>query len=360
MRGELTINLQSLRDNYRALNALSSDNCETAVVVKANAYGLGVHDVAPALYQEGARKYFVATPDEGVELRQIIPRDTQIFILNGFWAAERKAYIDYNLTPVLNSYAQIKLYQGFAKELGKKLPANLHFDIGMNRLGIPRAEYGEVYEMDFSALDICYLMGHLSSSEDIKNPRNDIQRKLFDDISAHFPGTKKCLSNSGGVFLGRSYHYDLTRPGICLYGGRAHKKMDEYIQPVINLKAPILQIHEGRGGGYAGYNETYRINKNTKLGIVPIGYADGVLRSLGNAGNLYYNGYKIPICGRVSMDLIICDLKVIPEDVFPKTGDMVEVIGTRQTLDQIAQDAGTISYEILTNLGRRYTRSVIK
>ncbi|MGH1456612.1 MAG: alanine racemase [Alphaproteobacteria bacterium] len=360
MRGELTINLQSLRKNYRALNALSSENCKTAAVVKANAYGIGVEYVAPALYTEGARKFFVATLDEGVQLRGILSDDVTIFILNGFWAAERETYHEHNLIPVLNSYNEIDAYLEFAIETSAKLPANIHFDIGMNRLGVPSEEYEAVYTMDLSGLDILYVMGHLSSSEELDNPHNEIQRKRFEEIAAHFPYAKKCLSNSGGVFLGDDYHHDLTRPGICLYGGCASKKMVELISPVVSLHAPILQIHDGEEGEFTGYNETYRISKKTKLGIIPIGYADGIFRSLGNAGSLYCSGHELPICGRVSMDLVICDLKAIPEDEFPKVGDMIEVIGDHQTLDKLATDAGTISYEILTNLGRRYTRSVIK
>ncbi len=359
MRGKLSINLKNLRHNYRALNSLSSENCETAAVVKADAYGLGIENVAPALYAEGARIFFVATLDEGVELREVL-HSAQIFILNGFWESERKTYREYNLCPVLNSMSEIVAYKDFSNEDNQTLPAILHFDIGMNRLGIPSEELDEVCNTDFNGLNILYIMGHLSSSEEPENPQNEIQRARFEEIALHFPNAKKCLSNSGGVFLGKPFHHDLTRPGICLYGGCANKKMKDVIRSVISLEMPILQIHQGKRGESAGYNETFRIQEAADFAILPIGYADGLLRSLGNVGSLYYRGYKLPIRGRVSMDLVICDLNAVPENEMPKIGDMVEVIGEHQTIDNLAADAGTISYEILTNLGQRYTRSVIE
>lgn len=359
MRGELTINLKNLQDNYKALDLLSAPSCETAAVVKADAYGLGVSNIAPALYEVGARTFFVATLDEGIELRGILP-DVRIFILNGFWVPESHAYAEHNLVPILNSLYEINAYKSFAREKGMVMPALLHFDIGMNRLGIPSEELEKIYSMDFDGLDILYVMGHLSSSEEPENPHNEIQRKRFEEIAAHFPGVKKCLSNSGGIFLGQSYHYDLTRPGICLYGGCAREEMKKAIRSVVSLEVPVLQVHEGKKGEATGYNETYRIKEKTSLVILPIGYADGFLRYLGNDRCLYFRGKKIPIRGRVSMDLLICDLKAISEDEGPEIGDMIEVIGEHQTLDQLAADAGTISYEILTNLGKRYNRSIIK
>ena len=359
MRGELVINLKNLQHNYRALNSLSSENCETAAVVKANAYGLGVEVVAPSLYSAGARTFFVATLDEGVQLRSILS-DVKICILGGFWSPDAKSYAEYNLIPVLNSLSQINAYQDFAKKHKRVMPAILHFDIGMNRLGIPSEELEEIYCADLGGIEVLYVMGHLSSSEEGGNPHNEAQRKRFEDIASHFPDIPKCLSNSGGVFLGDAFHYDLTRPGICLFGGCANEKMKDIIRPVISLHVPILQIHKAKKGETVGYNETYRIQNEADLAILPFGYADGVFRALGNVGFLYYSGYELPVRGRVSMDLIICDLKAIPQDDFPKEGDMVEVIGASQSLDDFARSAGTISYEILTNLGRRYKRSIIE
>lgn len=362
MRGELTINLAALRENYQTLEHLSRATCETAAVVKADAYGLGVAHVAPALYQAGARRFFVATLDEGIELRGMIPPDSWIYILNGFWGAEKLDYTEHKLTPVLNDLAQVNSYAHLAGENDRNLPAILHFDIGMNRLGIPAAEM-DLLLNDRSVLDrvdVAYIMGHLSSSEESENPTNERQRQRFEAIATHFPTAKKCLSNSGGVFLGGDFHYDLTRPGIALYGCCANKEMVESIKPVISLQVPVLQIHDGVKGETTGYNETFHIQENSKLAILPIGYADGLLRSLGNAGALYYNGCKLSILGRVSMDLVICDLKAVPEENFPRVGDMVEVIGDHQAIDDLATAAGTISYEILTNLGARYVRKIMQ
>lgn len=355
MRSKLTIDLQALRKNYQALDNLSSPECETAAVVKANAYGLGVKKIAPALYDQGARSFFVATLDEGVELRSLLP-DVRIFILNGFWKAAGQEYLKHNLIPVLNAPEEITAYQQLASHEKKFCPAILHVDIGMNRLGVSADDVGRI---NSDGIDVQYVMGHLSSSEEVDNLTNEKQRKRFEEITFRFPNVKKSLSNSGGVFLGNAFHHDLTRPGIALYGGCAHEEMFKKIVPVVSLSAPILQIREGKSGEFVGYNETYCISKNKKLATLSIGYADGVFRSFGSGGSLFYKGYKLPICGRISMDLITCDLSAVPEGEMPNIGDEVEVIGKHQTIDDLARDAGTISYEILTNLGQRYKRSYI-
>ncbi len=361
MRGELSINLSALCANYTAIDALSNINCQTAAVVKANAYGLGASIVAPALYRAGARCFFVAMVDEGVELRGVLPADAQIFILNGFWPARDDDYIMYHLTPVLASMYQVDQYRVLAVECKRVLPAILHFDIGMNRLGLSRDDV-KFLSGDASLLQglgILYVMGHLSSSEECDNQINEKQRLYFDEVSAYFPNVKKCLSNSGGVFMGDAFHYDLVRPGVALYGGCAHAGMREILRDVVSLSVPILQVRDAESGGYIGYNETYCIDKKTKLIILSIGYADGFLRSLGNVGSLYLRGSALPIRGRVSMDLVICDLDNLDEENYPKEGDMVEVLGAYQTIDDLACDAGTISYEVLTNLGNRYKRLYI-
>lgn len=362
MRGELSIDLSALCANYTAIDALSNTNCQTAAVVKANAYGLGASIIAPALYQAGARCFFVATVDEGVALREVLPVDTQIFILNGFWFARGGDYITYHLTPVLASIYQVEQYRALAVESKRVLPAILHFDIGMNRLGL---SFDEVKFLSGDAsflhgVDILYVMGHLSSSEECYNETNEKQRLRFEGGAAYFPNVKKCLSNSGGAFLGDAFHYDLVRPGIALYGGCAHAGMREILRDVVSLSVPILQVKDVAQGDFIGYNETYCIDKNKKLLILSIGYADGFLRSLGNAGSLYFKGIKLPIRGRVSMDLVICDLDNLDEESYPKEGDMVEVLGKHQSIDDLAHDAGTISYEILTNLGHRYKRLYLK
>ncbi len=360
MSGELTINLRKLQDNYQILDKLSSASCETAASVKADSYGLGITHTAPALWQAGARRFFVATVEEGISLRKILP-EAVIYTLNGFWEPLANEYKHYKIIPVLNSLYEIGRYQSFAKQVGEVLPAILHFDTGMNRLGIPSCE-ADTLAQDKALLDgikLDYIMSHFSSSDEKSSSANERQYKIFKNIAKSYPNVKYSLCNSGGVFLSEKYHFDLTRPGIALYGGRPVLNMENIMHPVVSLKVPILQVFSVKQGETCGYNETYRFDKNSKIAIASIGYADGVSRVLCNSASLYFNGKKMPIRGRISMDLIICEITGFSEGEMPKPGDMAEVIGMHQTLDNLARDAGTISYEILTSLSARYSRSYI-
>lgn len=342
MNGELTINLKALQENYTRIKTICGKTCEAAAVVKANAYGLGVQEIVPELYKAGARTFFVATLEEGIEIRRFI-RSCHIYILNGYWLQNPKAYTAYNLIPVLNSTRQVNALQAMGGG-----PAVLHFDTGMNRLGIRHDEIP-----DLKNIHPHFIMSHLSSSEEPDNPANMQQLRKMAMLLKHFPRIKASLANSGGIFLGPEFRLHMARPGIALYGcGKAMK-------PVIELKLPVLQIKTAKKGETAGYNETYTFEKDTKLAIIGAGYADGLLRTLSSSGSLYWKSHPLPIRGRISMDLIICDLSAVPEQDYPTQGDMVEAIGKNQSLDQIAKDARTIPYEILTSLGNRYKRNYI-
>lgn len=358
LSGELVIDLSAIRQNYKIINSNSDGNYETAVAVKANAYGTGIGRVAPTLHNAGARSFFVATLYEGIELRGILP-DVRVYILNGFFEHVCDAYIQYDLVPVLNSLHEIKLYKNYSIRSEHGLAAILHFDTGMNRLGIP-ADEAEVIFDDLSILegiDIQYVISHFSSSEESSNLVSGEQFQKFQKIIKHFPKAKYSICNSGGVFLSDDYHLDMVRTGIALYGGNPTDMFTENpMKPVVSLNVPILQIKRVKKGETAGYNGAYRFHKDGGITIMSIGYADGLLRSVGNDGALFWKGYKMPIRGRVSMDLVICDLSEIPEVEYPKIGDMVEVIGEHQSIDDLARSAGTISYEILTSLGSRYKR----
>lgn len=359
--GELTIDITALMRNYKTLDSMSAASCETAVSVKADAYGLGACAVVSALFDAGARRLFVATLDEAITVRSVLPH-ADIHILNGFMNNARDVYREYNFSPVLNSLSEIELYRSLADDCGESLPAIIHFDTGMNRLGLVSDE-AKILCDDLSligGIDLQFIMSHFSSSEEEDNPMNVVQYQRFQDVSLCFDGVKKSLCNSGGVFLSQDYHLDMTRPGIALYGGCAISEMEKVIVPVVSLSAPILQIHSVKQGEFSGYNETYCFDKSGYVAIVSIGYADGVLRSLANNGVLYWQGHKLPIRGRVSMDLLICDLSAVPPQDYPVVGDMVEVLGAHQSIDDLAKDAGTIAYEIITSLSVRYKRSYIK
>lgn len=353
--GELTIDLAAIRDNYHILQTMGGGSCETGCSIKADAYGLGMARVAPALYQSGARSFFVAMAEEGLELRRLLP-DATIYVLHGFCPALAKEYESANLIPVLNSSEDIRNYREFSHQKNKKLPCALHFNTGMNRLGLIQDEAENIF---LEGLDIVLVMSHFSSSDERDSAANLRQYEIFKKIAARFPATKKSLCNSSGIFHDASYHFDLLRPGLALYGGNPTPEATNPMCPVVSLSAPVLQIHAAKKGETAGYNETYRFTRDTNLAVVSAGYADGLFRSLSNKGQFYWQGRSLPVRGRISMDLVICDLEHVPESEYPKPYDRIEIIGKHQSVDDLAAQAGTISYEILTSLGTRYKRHYV-
>ena len=281
LSGALTIHLGAVAQNYCLLDGLSGPSCETGACVKADAYGLGMEHVAPALHRAGARRFFVATLDEAIELRAILPQ-VHIYVLHGFSNAARMIYNDHNLTPVLNTLAEIEEYAGFTKEKGKHLSAAIHFDTGMNRLGLCQKETEMLYEnktlLDGITLD--FIMTHFSSADEKNNPVNQEQYNAFRKISNMFKNTKYSLCNSGGIFLSPDYHMDITRPGIALYGGKPVAENENVMRPTISLKVPVLQLRSVKKGDLIGYNGSHRIEKSAIIATVSVGYADGFLRSL--------------------------------------------------------------------------------
>lgn len=349
---KLTINLSAIQANYRTLQNKVGSACEVAGVVKANAYGLGVAPVSIALQEVGCKTFFVATLPEALELRMILGDAPLIAMLNGYQDENAKFYLDNQITPVINDMAELESY----KKRGDNLSAMIHIDTAMNRLGI---DPDDITPEDLEGLDVKAIMSHFASSEDSETDLNAIQAARFVTIAEQFPNHPKSLCNSSGIFLSESYHYDLVRPGMALYGLNPTPYQANPTQSVISLEAKILQMHEVKKGETGGYNATYCFDKDTQVAIIDIGYADGIFRILSNNANVYWNGTACPIRGRVSMDLTIVDLCNIPENDRPKTGDTLEVIGPNQTADDLARDAGTISYEILTSLSRRYEREYI-
>lgn len=360
LSGELTIDLGALAYNYNLLDRKTGRNCLTAPAVKADSYGVGMAQAAPVFARNGARQFFTATLEEAIALRQILP-DAEIAVLNGFASAFACDYTGNNLIPVLNSYDDIKACGDYARHAEGRISVFLHFDTGMNRLGIGAGEAGTIFaHMDcLDGLDVDCIMSHFACADEKNHPMNEMQWSRFQKIAQHFPNAKKSMANSSAIFRSQSYHFDIARPGLALYGGNPVPESVNPMRSVVGLQVPVLQIHTAAKGETAGYNATYRFNENAMLAVVSVGYADGFFRSCSNRAKLYWKGYPLPVRGRVSMDLVICDLLNVPEGDRPKPYDMVEVIGAHQSLEQLAEDAGTISYEILTSLGRRYRRLYI-
>ena len=354
--GVLKIDCGHLIENYRHICNLASP-AKTSSVVKANAYGLGDKKIMEVLKSAGCTLFFVATFEEGAALRQADP-DIQIAILNGIWTGEIREFVEYNLCPVLNNRHDLAVWRDLAKNLERTLPAILHVNTGMNRLGMPRYEVDEIaseFAHAFSGIELLYVMSHFCSSEEPDNQENILQYKRFCEIKEVFPNVNYSLANSSGIFRDQNYHFDLVRPGMALYGLNPTPEKSNPMKSVISLEVPVLQVHEAQKGESAGYNCTYQFSENEKIATVCLGYADGILRTVSNQGTLYWKGQKCPILGRVSMDLITVSLQNVRGDL-PKPGEMLEVIGPYQSADDLAKSAGTIGYEVLTSLSARYRR----
>lgn len=350
----LTVSLTAMRENYRRICALAG--AAVAPVLKADGYGTGAAQAFAALYEEGARQFFVATPEEGAALRALA-EDTEIFILGGFYEGAEDFYMAAGLTPVLNALEELARWGMAAKRAGQKFPAALHFDTGMNRLGLGREETKRLRE-DSALLDgitLRLVMSHFACSDEKDHAMNARQAAAFADIAQSYPGVPKSLCNSSGIFRNKSWHHDIVRPGFSLFGGNPTPETGNPMRRVVDLSVRILQTRCAKTGESAGYGATHIFQNDTSLATVALGYADGFLRQGSNRAKLYYNGRPCPIVGRVSMDLIIVDAG----DARLEAGALLEVLGPHQSVDDLAADCGTIGYEVLTALGRRYQRRYI-
>ena len=358
--GYLTIDLSALRDNYLAL-AAKAPHSITSAVVKADAYGLGADIVAPVLYDAGCRHFFVAHIDEALSLRLHIGSDAKILVLNGLQPGNDVSCAALNIIPVLNCLEQIAQWSAQAAALGKTLPAALQIDTGMCRLGISPEELEILASRPqlLDGIDIAFVMSHLACADEPDHASNAAQLAVMRKAAIAFPAAPVCFSNSGGIFLGNDYHNHLLRPGIALYGGAPSVKRPNPMKPVVRLDLAVIQTRTVPAGSLVGYGGSFEAAGPTRLATIAAGYADGLPRSLSNRGAAWYNGVRLPIAGRVSMDSIILDISALPEGTLTQ-GSLVQMIGPDQTLEDIAEDAGTIAYEILTGLGRRYRRLYIQ
>jgi alanine racemase len=359
-RAVLRIDLDALRANWARLNE-ATGKAECAGVVKADAYGLGLEPIARALTREGCRTFFVATLDEGRRTRLVQPGAT-IYVLDGLLPEAETYYSGFDLRPVLSSRLEIEDWARFCQGLGRRLPAAVHIDTGINRLGMPAAEV-ERLARDASVFDrfeLSLVVSHLACADEPDNPMNAAQRAVFDRLRAMLPPAPASLANSGGLFLSADYHYDLVRPGIALYGGRAHIGRPNPMQPVVTLSAKVLQVREVGVGETVGYGGIWRVERPSRVATIACGYADGFLRALsgptGHPGPVGFIGpYPVPVVGRVSMDLISVDVTDVPERLAQR-GAWVEVMGERVTVDDLTDKAGTIGYELLSRLSPRVHR----
>ncbi|KMO33716.1 alanine racemase [Methylobacterium aquaticum] len=351
--GRLTIDLAALRANWRVL-AQAAECPETAAVIKADAYGCGIARAAPALWAEGCRTFFVAHLSEALTAREAVP-EAAIYVLNGFPPGRAPAYRAAALRPVLGSHDEIAEWAAANRDEGVIRPAALHVDTGMNRLGLSVPEgLGLAGDPLVRQAGIDLLMSHLVSAEVEHDPLTDHQAAAFARLRAAYPGIRASLANSSGDFL-PSCRADLARPGYALYGGNPRPGRDNPMRPVVRLEAGILQIREVAAGETAGYNARWTAPGPRRLATLSLGYADGFPRASTGRGEAVVGGARCPFVGNVSMDLIILDVTGAPREALFR-GAPATLIGDGLDLDAVGRSAGTIGYEILTNLGRRYER----
>ncbi len=352
----LTIDLGALMANYREL-ARRAAPAKCAAVVKADAYGIGLEKASRALAAAGCTVFFVATPDEAVRLRKSLSAAV-IYVLDGLLPGAAGDFAAYDLRPVLGSPEEIDEWAEFCASHDGAPGAALHIDTGMNRLGLNAAEVkiagGQAERLE--AVNVVLVMSHLACADTPNHPLNRQQLAAFNELRALLPDAPASIANSAGIMLGKPWHLDLVRPGIALYGGEAVGGIKNPMQPVISIEAQIVRIRDVKPGESIGYGAAYKCRAASRIATLPIGYADGIFRNLGAAGmHVCVSGHPAPIVGRISMDLITIDVSGIPEK-FARRGAWAELAGGHNKVDDLARRAGTIGYEVLTSLGKRYER----
>ena len=367
--GILWIDVGAVVANWRAL-AARAQPAECGAVVKADAYGLGVDRVVPAHRAAGCRTFFVASLDEAIDVSRLLAEavaradsgergGATIYVLHGLIPGSETDFLEHGLQPILNSLAEIDRWSAHAASLDRPLAAALHIDTGMARLGLPPQELAQLAAdpSRLRALRVTLILSHLACPDTPAHPLNARQLALFQRAVASLPLAPASLANSGGIFLGPPFHGQMVRPGIALYGGApcADHVAANPMQAVVRLDGRILQVREIDAGTTVGYGAAHKSAHRARIATVAVGYADGFLRSLSNRGTGYVGEQAVPLVGRVSMDLVTFDVTDVPEPLV-RPGGFIELIGPHHSIDAVAGEAGTIAYEILTALGRRYHR----
>ena len=339
----LTIDLDAVARNWRALDQLSGA-AETGAAVKANAYGLGIGPVSLALWGAGCRSFFVATLDEGVSLRGSLP-DATVYVLNGVSGDGAMEARGQGLVPCLNAPHQVAAWR-----VAGGGACALHVDTGMGRLGVEPEGLARLVATERETLADCTLvMSHLACADEPGHSMNEVQRAAFEAMRPALPHARASLAATGGTLLGADFRYDMVRCGIGLFGGMPFAEAE----PVVTLTAPVIQVRDVPEGGTVGYGTSWTARRPSRIATLPLGYADGFHRALSWGTQVWIDGRPAPLAGRVSMDLLTVDVTEFPD---LREDAMVEIVGPNRTIDDLATDAGTIGYEMLTALGSRYER----
>jgi alanine racemase len=366
--GRLAIDLAALVDNWRKL-ATRSVSARSGAVVKADAYGLGLGPVVEALYGAGCRDFFVAQPQEGVDVRRSAP-DARIYVITGAFKGSEGAFTAHRLIPLISSPSQLTVWVDAAQQAGAARPFGLHVDTGMNRSGLTLVEaLAASAGLDaLKSAGLSLIMSHFACADAPDHPMNARQFESFQKVRAAFSGIESSLANSAGILTGLAKGTDLTRPGIALYGGEAVNGIANPMKPVVTAEARIIQVRTAKQGETVSYGATVKLERDTKIAVAAIGYADGFHRAGGSgvalrqtglpAGAGAIGGHRVPILGRVTMDFTMFDVTDVPDSVL-RDNEWIELFGPSIPLDDVARSAGTIGYELLTSLGHRYHRAYV-
>jgi len=357
--GILTVDLDAVVANWRKLEKTAVP-AECSAVIKANAYGCGIEPVARALAKAGCKTFFVATLDEAAIARAAAP-SAALYVLNGFIQNTGDSYAKIDARPVIGELNELAEWDVFCRRTGWAGGAAIHVDTGMQRLGLTIAEaQGLIPRIHAGDHGISLVMSHLACAESLNHPMNARQLATFREVASAFSGVPASLANSSGVFLGGAFQFDMVRPGAALYGVNPTPEADNPMQPVIELKARIVQIRDVERGESVGYGGNWTARRPTKLAIVSAGYADGYFRAgSSNDGtrgaDVIVAGKRCAVAGRISMDLMAVDITDLDKNAV-RRGHLVTLIGEGITVDELAHHLGTIGYEVLTSLGSRYAR----
>jgi len=357
--GILTVNLAAIEANWRALSRRATPS-ECAAVIKADGYGCGLEPVARRLVQAGCKTFFVADLAEARRARAVA-EEPAIYVLSGLLPNTAAAFAPLNARPVIGSMGELAEWDAFCSGQKWHGGAALHVDTGMNRLGISANEAAALAPRIRSENHgITLLMSHLACSQDPEHPMNARQIALFREVRLLYRGIPSSLANSSGIFLGNPAHCDMVRPGVALYGVNPTPGRSNPMQAVVTLEARVVQVRTVPKGETVGYDAAWTARHATRIAVVAVGYADGYLRAASSSdeapgADAIVAGKRCPIAGRISMDLLAIDISGLPEGS-AKRGQLVTLIGDEITVDDLAKAAGTIGYEVLTSLGRRYHR----
>ncbi|MFA5958372.1 alanine racemase [Hyphomicrobium sp.] len=358
--GTITVDLGRVASNWKALAAkVAPARC--AAVVKADAYGLGAERVIAALSRAGCTAFFIATPDEAEAARKIAP-SADIYALDGLVGNVAAAFARLAVMPVLSTLDDIVAWSALCRARGERLPAAIHIDTGLHRLGLPVRDVRRLAADTsmMTGIDLALVMSHLASADNPHDPKNRDQLVAFETLTALFPNIPRSLAASDGLMLGPAFHFDLVRPGYAIYGGQASQIAPAPVQAAVTVSARILAVADVAPGETVGYSATWRAKRPSRIATIAAGYADGIPRNASApdgrpGGHVLISGHLAPIVGRISMDLVTVDVTDLPGGA-AMPGEFAKLVAEELTIEDAGYAAGTIGYEILTRLGRRFTR----